>query len=264
VFVGGADTQCSLLGAGVIDPEATGATLGTTTPVQTVVDSAVFDPQSNLWAGCHVVPNRWVLESNAGDTGDAYLWLLDLIGGERPRDELYALGERLAADGFGPPTMMFIGPTIFNLVKMRPNRPGGVLFPFPAMHVRPERSTFVRAFLESIGYGLRANLGQIAAVTGRPAAALTLSGGMSRSATLTRIIADIVGLPTRVACEPESAALGCAILIAAHSADAGVTAAAGAMVRQRHLQPDAEQHERYEAPYAKWRELYSLLEETDL
>ena len=264
VFVGGADTQCSLLGAGAIEPAATGATLGTTTPVQTVVDTAVFDPHGNLWAGCHVLPGRWVVESNAGDTGDAYLWLLDLIGGERPRRELYALGERLAADAFGPPTMMFIGPTVFNLVKMRPNRPGGLLFPFPAMHVRPERSTFVRAFLESIGYALRANLGQIAAVTGRPAAALTLSGGMTRSAALTRVIADVVGLPTRVACEPESAALGCAILIAAHASGDDIAAATRTMVRHSEVESDAERRDRYEAPYGRWCELYHRLEETDL
>ncbi|HXQ20262.1 MAG TPA: FGGY family carbohydrate kinase [Candidatus Acidoferrales bacterium] len=264
VFVGGADTQCSLLGAGVIDADATGATLGTTTPVQAVVDTAVFDPHGNLWAGCHVLPGRWVVESNAGDTGGAYLWLLDLIGGDRPRHELYALGERLAAAAFGPPTMMFIGPTVFNLVKMRPNRPGGLLFPFPAMHVRPERSTFVRAFLESIGYALRANLGQIAAVTGRPAPALTLSGGMTRSAALTRVIADVVGLPTRVACEPESAALGCAILIAAHASGGDLAATTRTMVRHGEVESDAEQRDRYEAPYGRWCELYHMLEETDL
>lgn len=263
VFVGGADTQCSLLGAGAVEHDATGVTLGTTTPVQTVVEQAMFDPQSNLWAGCHVVPDRWVLESNVGDTGDAYLWLLDLISGGRPRAELYALGERLAADAFGPPTMMFIGPTVFNLLKMRMNRPGGILFPFPAMHVRPQRGTLVRAFLESIGYGVRANLEQIAAVTGRTATELTLSGGMTRSGTLTRIIADIVGLPTRVAHEPESAALGCAILIAAHGRRS-VTAAAQAMVHHKRIEPDAEQHDRYETPYAKWRELYGVLEETTL
>ncbi|MGH3056072.1 MAG: FGGY family carbohydrate kinase, partial [Gaiellaceae bacterium] len=119
VYVGGADTQCSLLGAGAIEPEATAATLGTTTPVQTVVDHAEFDPQSRLWAGCHVVPDRWVLESNVGDTGDAYLWILDLVSGGAPREQLYRLGEQLAADRFGPPTMLFVGPTLFDLSKMR-------------------------------------------------------------------------------------------------------------------------------------------------
>src|SRR5579862_4210040 len=198
VFVGGADTQCSLLGAGALEPDATGATLGTTTPVQTVVGHPVFDPTCNLWVGCHVVPDRWVLESNAGDTGGAYLWLLDLIGGGAPREQAYALAEKLVSESYGPPTMMFIGPTIFNIMSMKFNRPGGILFPFPALHVRPDRGTLLRAFMESIGYVIRANLEQIVAVNQRPATVLTLSGGMARSPTLTRTIADIVGVPALV------------------------------------------------------------------
>ncbi len=260
VFVGGADTQCSLLGAGAIDPEGTAATLGTTTPVQMVVGAPVFDPQANLWAGCHVVPDRWVLESNSGDTGDAYLWLLDLVSGGAAREELWPLGEQLAGDHFGPPTMMFIGPTVFNLTKIRPNRPGGMLFPFPSLHVRPDRGTLVRAFMESVGYALRANLEQIGAIMGRPARELTLSGGMSRSATLLQTIADVVGLPVRVAAEPESAALGCAILIAATTGSGGHAGAVRAMVRHRRIEPHAERRDQYETAYAKWRQLYDWLE----
>jgi len=267
VFVGGADTQCSLLGSGALDPPATAATLGTTTPVQAVVDHAVFDPQANLWAGCHVVPDRWVLESNAGDTGDAYLWLLDLISGGRPRAELYALGEQLAAERCEAPAMLFVGPTIFNLTKMRVNRPGGMLFPFPSLHVRPDRGTLVRAFMESIGYALHANLEQLVAVTG-PRTELILSGGMSRSAALTRTIADVVGVPVRVAHEPESAALGCAMLIMAnagrHSGSADVASAVRAMVQDTRIEPDAERQARYGAARAKWRELYDQLDEMEI
>jgi sugar (pentulose or hexulose) kinase len=263
VYVGGADTQCSLLGAGAIEPEATAATLGTTTPVQTVVDHATFDPQSRLWAGCHVVPDRWVLESNVGDTGDAYLWLLDLVSGGAPREQLYRLGEQLAADRFGAPTMLFVGPTLFDLSKMRFNRPGGMLFPFPALHVRPDRATFIRAFMENIAYALRGNIGQIEAITGRKTAALTLSGGMTRSAVLPRVITDVTGLSVRVAREPESAALGCAMLIAA-SESGGFTSAVNTMVHHTQLEPDAQQHERYEAPYAKWRELHDRLDDIEV
>jgi autoinducer 2 (AI-2) kinase len=264
VFIGGADTQCSLLGAGAVEPAATGATLGTTTPVQTVVDRAIFDPMCNLWVGCHVVPDRWVLESNAGDTGDAYIWLLDLVSGGAPRDQLYPIGEQLAAECFGPPTMLFVGPTVFNLMKMRFNRPGGMLFPFPALHVRPDRATLVRAFMESVGYAVRANIEQIVAVTDRPTAALTLSGGMSRSATLTGVIADVVGVPVLVAHEPESAALGCAILMVASATDSNVAATAATMLRHRRIEPDPAQHERYASAYVKWRELYDQLSDIEL
>ena len=263
VYVGGADTQCSLLGAGAIEPVATAATLGTTTPVQTVVKEALFDPDSRLWAGCHVVPDRWVLESNAGDTGDAYLWILDLVSGGAPREQLYKLGEQLAADRFGPPTMLFVGPALFDLSKMRFNRPGGILFPFPALHVRPDRATLVRAFMENVAYALRGNVEQIQAITNHKTPVLTLSGGMTRSGVLARVVTDVTGLPVRVAGEPESAALGCAMLIAA-SESGDFASAVDTMVQHVQLEPDAAQHERYEAPYAKWLQLHERLDDIEV
>ena len=112
-----------------------------------------------------------------------------------------------------------------------------MLFPFPTLHVRPDRATLLRAFLESVGYALRANIAQIEGVTGKPTRELTLSGGMSRSAVLTRIIADVSGLPVRIAAEPESAALGCAVLIAANADHGDLRSAAATMGRRDWLRP---------------------------
>ncbi|MBI3784612.1 MAG: FGGY-family carbohydrate kinase [Deltaproteobacteria bacterium] len=263
VFIGGADTQCSLLGAGAINVGATAATLGTTTPLQTVLDHAVFDPQSTLWAGCHVVPDRWVLESNVGDTGDAYLWLLDIVSGGASREKALALGERLAAEGTETPAMMFVGPTIFNLNKMALNRPGGILFPFPSLHVRPSRANFVRAFMENVAFAIRANLEQIRTTVGAPLQELTLSGGMSRSGALTHAIADVTGTDVRVTRQAESAALGCAILIRA-AEDCGIEAAVKAMVQHDRIAPNPEAHAGYAPSYAKWRELDEKLHDMEI
>ncbi|MBI4516263.1 MAG: hypothetical protein HY699_10670 [Deltaproteobacteria bacterium] len=261
VVVGGADTQCSLLGAGAIEPGDTAATLGTTTPVVTVVAAPQFDPAANLWAGCHVVPERWVLESNAGDTGDAYQWLLDLVAADQPRAERYALAEQWAATAPAIEAMAFVGPTVFNLTKMQPTKPGGLLFPFPAMHLRPDRQALVRAFLESIGYAIRGNLEQIRAVTGTAPRALFLSGGMTRSRALVRLICDITGLPVRVATEPESAGLGCAILSAVGlGLYPDLRSAAAAMIHHRDETPEPTRAAHFAEGYGKWRALYDALE----
>jgi len=265
VFVGGADTQCSLLGAGVTEPGQVGATLGTTTPVQMVVDAPTFDPECNLWAGCHVVPGRWVIESNAGDTGDAYLWLLRLIGGDRELESLFELAEELSQADMLPASHAYIGPAIFNMSKVRTDRPGGFLFPYPLLHLRPDRGDLFRAFLDSIGYAVRGNCEQIARVTGVRPARFTLSGGLSRSRGLVQRIANILGIPVLAAEEPESAALGCAILTAAGAGDVrDLAAAAAAMVRTREIDPEPGAHERYAESYAKWRELNDKLEEMSI
>ncbi len=256
VFVGGADTQCAMLGAGAVDPGTTAATLGTTTPVQTVADHAHFDPQSVLWAGCHVIPDRWVLESNAGDTGDAYLWLLDVVSGGAARGEALLLGEQLGSQGTGAPTMAFLGPSVFNLNRMALNRPGGILFPFPTMHMRPSRADLIRSFMESVGFAIRANVEQIGRVLAAGPSNLRLSGGMTRSAVLVQAICDIVGYPVLVSQQPDTAALGCAILIMANVGGGGLAGAMRAMSKGMERVPDIERHAAYAAPYVKWCELY--------
>ena len=259
VFTGGADTQCALLGAGAVEVGDTAAILGTTTPVQAVVGDPVLDPAGSLWAGCHVVPDRWVIESNAGSTGDAYEWLLGLLVPETA--ERHARAEALAAAATDSGAFTFLGPRVFDLTRLRPDMPGGLLFPFPTLQLRPTAGEFLRAFLESIAYAVRANIEQIAAVTHRGALELIVGGGMSRSALLVRFLADVVGLPVRRALEPQSTGLGCAILVAAGSgAHPDVPTAVRAMCRHETILPDADRREVLDAAFRKWRGLYDSLE----
>ncbi len=260
VFTGGADTQCALLGAGAIDAGDVAVILGTTGPVQEVVAAPVLDPAANLWAGCHVVPQRWVIESNAGSTGDAYLWLLDLLV-QTPGDR-YARAEELAGAERDSGTFTFIGPRVFNLTTLRPDMPGGVLFRFPTLQLRPTAGDLLRAFLESVAFAVRANLAQIEGVTGLPTARLIAGGGMSRSDLLMRLITDIAGLPVRRACEAESTGLGCAMLVASGSgAYADCAAAARAMCRHEDIAPNPDRRVQSERGFAKWRELYESLQQ---
>ncbi|MDX2168583.1 MAG: FGGY-family carbohydrate kinase [Deltaproteobacteria bacterium] len=259
VFTGGADTQCALLGAGALQVDDVAVVLGTTSPIQLVVDRPLFDPRANLWAGLHVVPERWVLESNLGSTGDAYLWLLDLLvpdGADR-----HARANLLAAAAQAGGTYSFIGPRVFDLTKMRPDMPGGVFFRFPSLQLRPTAGDLLRAFFESIAYALRANLAQIEAVTGRTVTTLIAGGGMSRNDLLMQWAADCVGVPIRRAVEPQSTGLGCAMLVAAGSGAYGdLAAAARAMCAHTEVHPDTGRRAALDSTYAKWCELYATME----
>lgn len=264
VYMGGADTQCALLGAGALRAGATAATLGTTTPVQTVGERATFDPDGNLWAGCHVVPDRWVLESNAGDTGNAFLWLLDLIAEGKSRAEQFRLADELASGSSATPAMLFVGPTVFNLSRMNLTRPAGLLFPFPSMHLRPDRGALVRGFVDNVAYAVRGNVEQLRSATGDAYATMSVSGGMTRSSMLVQTIADVLGAPIDVATEPESAALGCAMLIAAQGGSEGFEELSARMVRRRRVEPDATRHTEHEVRYSKWRELDDVLDRASI
>ncbi|OFV82948.1 MAG: hypothetical protein A2W26_10530, partial [Acidobacteria bacterium RBG_16_64_8] len=74
VVMGGADTQCALLGTGAVAPGQVGIIAGSTTPVQLVTDWPGPRDESRLWNGHHCVPHRWVLETNAGPMGHTLEW----------------------------------------------------------------------------------------------------------------------------------------------------------------------------------------------
>ena len=156
VFTGGADTQCALLGSGAVAAGDVAAIIGSTCPVQMVMPGPVLDPAANLWTSCHVVPDRWVLESNAGETGGAYRWLLRLLLGASDTAAHEAAEAELAtADR---QVLCYLGPIVFDLRKMNPFRPGGLLFRFPIVHAdRPERGDVLRGFLENVAFAIRAN-----------------------------------------------------------------------------------------------------------
>ncbi len=263
VFLGGADTQCSLLGAGAIEPGDIGATLGTTTPVQAVTRQLCLDPGGALWAGCHVVPDRWVLESNAGDTGDAYLWLIDLLRGERERDVARKQLEKAASELPDTQALLFVGPSVFDMKRIALRRPGGILFPYPTLHIRPSAPELVRGFFESLGFALRANLEQLANVLRSEPERLILSGGMTRNTTLLQILADVINRPLLVAREAESAALGCAMLVACQGKSDSLSPVARSWVDHELVSPRADR-ERYDERYAIWRRLYEQMFEMEL
>ena len=259
VFAGGADTQCALLGAGAVEAGDVAVILGTTGPVQAVVAAPLLDPAANLWAGCHVVPQRWVIESNAGSIGDAYLWLLDLLV-PGPGDR-YARAEELASAENDSGSFTFIGPRVFDLTKIRPDLPGGLFFRFPTLQLRPTAGAFLRAFLESVAYAVRANVAQIEAVTGRPTTRLITGGGMSRNDLLMHLTADAAGLPVRRAHQAENTGLGCAILVASGGgAYADIPAAVRAMCGSHDIEPNPQRRALSESGFSKWRELYERLE----
>src|SRR5262249_10974359 len=210
VFAGGADTESALLGSAVHDAGQLGAVLGTTTPVQLVVGRPTLDAEGNLWTSPHVVPDRWVLESNGGDTGSAYRRLLELTWGGVDAGAHEAAESAMAAVAPGPQQIFcHLGPAVFDLRNMNPFQPAGLLFRFPLLHIdRPNRGELLRAFFDNVAYAIRGNCEQIAAVAGEPTTKLWVSGGMTRSPTLLRLVPTPVRLPLAVAAGPESARPG--------------------------------------------------------
>lgn len=269
VVVGGADTQCGLLGMGAINPGDLAAVAGTTTPVQLVTGAPVIDPEHRMWSGCHVVPARWVLESNARATGISYRWFRDAFTRSGVLSE-HGLGsgefERMNSEASAVPpgangVMAFAGPLISNV-----SRSYSLLNGFIGIRPRrPEvsgRKEFIRAILENMAYAIRGNIEQIQGVAGSEAERLCIGGGSVNNAVWLKILATVANRTLAVPRLREVSSVGCAVCA---GVGAGVYPDFGAGVAalvafEEDIAPDERQTALYDELYHKWLFFYQQFE----
>ena len=265
VAVGGGDTQCGLLGAGVLSPGGVGIVAGTTAPLQRVLEVPLADPEIRMWTGHHVVPGRWTLESNAGGVGDALAWIASMLYAGRPHPllEMFAEADRSRPGAGG--ILSTLGAAVMNARELRLPIGHLTLSVLTSPDAAERRPHVARAVLEGALFSLRANLAQAESLPAPTTPALRIGGGLSRSAVLTRLLADATGRPVEVARVAETTALGaalCAGVAAGVFADLAEAAARLDTVA-RAPAPDAERAADYDAVYADWLDVLARGEELD-
>jgi autoinducer 2 (AI-2) kinase len=256
VAVGGPDTQCGLLGSGVLAPGQTGVVAGTTTPVQMVIDRPLIDPEKHIWTGLHILPGFYVLESNAGQMGSTLEWTAALIHPDAPNPVAMLAAEAEASIPGAHGMLSTIGASVFNAAAMEPPVDTLTFSSVAARAGEEARADVARAILEGMAYAVRANVEQILKVSGGSPGELWLSGGITRSAAWTGMVSDVLNCKVHVSATVEATALGAAIC-------AGVAAgiypdlAAGAQKlalssREHTPGPDSPA---YQTLYADWNSL---------
>ena len=263
VAVGGADTQCALLALGALAPGDVGIVAGTTGPVQGVADRPVIDPEARLWTGLHVLPDRWVVESNGGPLGDALDWLAGLLFPESPRPAARLVAEAAQARPGAGGILSTFGGQVFNARALSLPLGSVTLSPFLSGDGPARRADLCRAVLEGLAFVLRANIEQVAAVVAqavslRQADSLRymMTGGLTRSPFWAQLVADVLGRPVRVSEIPEGTALGAAICAGMGAGlFADLAEGAARLGRVRTVEPNEEAARTYQALYAQWREV---------
>ncbi|HEY82757.1 MAG TPA: hypothetical protein G4O01_05645 [Dehalococcoidia bacterium] len=220
VVQGAPDTHCGLLSLGIKEQGQVGIILGWSAPVQMATEQVILDPEGRIWTGCHLFPQRWLLESNAGEAGNAYRWLKEIIFGqeESAPERGYELMDRLASAV--PPgaeeALAFIGPAAMDMRQLT-MRFGGLLFPIPISVTNIQRGHLIRAALENICYAIKANLLQLEAISGLKIKDIALGGGLIQSQCLLQILPAVLNTPVLLSSVAEISALGAAICAAAGS-----------------------------------------------
>ncbi|MCE2458631.1 MAG: FGGY-family carbohydrate kinase [Dehalococcoidia bacterium] len=259
VVVAGADTQCGMLGAGVVETGQVGIIAGWSAPVQMLVPEPVQSSEMKTWTGLFQIPELWALESSAGDIGNVWHWIVETLSGSgldyEKLDSLAGtapLGSFGVTGHFGPQAMDM------SVVGMRL---GGILFPTPITFGGPTPGQIGRAALESFSYAIRANLEQLESESGITADSIALGGGLSRSTTFRRILPDVLGRPISTYNQSDVTALGCAAIamtaMGEYSSLAETAAAASQEARTSAPGPAAAAE--YQDHYERWLEVHESI-----
>ncbi|MDJ0847447.1 MAG: NAD(P)-dependent oxidoreductase [Myxococcota bacterium] len=210
VAVGGADSQCALLGAGVVAPGQLGIVAGSSAPVLQIADGPRLDDEGRLWSVHHVVSDRWALESNGGGVGEALAWLAGVL---HPDDRYPVL--RLVAEAERAPLgseglLSTLGAEVHDARQM--GLPvGNLSLNYLTTAESAGRDALQRAVLEGMACGLRANAEQVERASGEPSPSVRITAGLSRSPFFGQLVADVFARPVEATAVSESTALGAAI-----------------------------------------------------
>ena len=254
--LGGGDTQCSLLGAGVIKAGQSAVVAGTTAPVQSVLASPAFDSAGKSMGTYHILPERWILESNGGGMGLSVSLLSKILFPEAPQPELRLLAEAALSEPGAAGMLSTLGADVINMQS--PRMPIGqlTLSHMSCMDDAFPRRHLARALVEGCACSIRANLEQLQSVLGRPVSVdnLVLCGGLSRSDTFAQILANIADRQVDVPRTHQTAALGaalCAGVASNHFVDLEHASSDLCSVRNQ-FQPDRSLEEINRQLYDSW------------
>ncbi len=269
VGIGGADTQCALLGSCAIESGDIGFVAGNTGPIQLVTSEPLIDPNYQLWTGRFLFPEKWVLEANSGPTGSVLNWFITNfiapISSEITglTEQTFKQVEALAAQApmGSNDTIALLGPQIMDASDMTTIRPSLFLFPPPTSPVITPTSIreISRALFENICFAARTNIDRIQNLANCQVETCIVAGGLTRSDFWRQLLADVTGLVIRSGQVTEASSLGAAICAAtATGVYESLTTAMRQMVKVRpDLSPREDIHNQYTTYFTRWQTLYN-------
>ena len=249
----GADTQCGLIGMGIVDHGSAGIVAGWSATVQLLSSGADLSPGVKMWSGRFQIPGLRLIESNAGDMGNSLRWLAYLLFQDES-DPYRAIDEAAKTSAPGSDGVSaFLGPQAMDASSLS-MKLGGLTFPTPLSLGGPTKGQIARATLESFAYALRANLEPAERAAGFDADQIGLGGGIARSQVFNRIVADVVGREITLSSTPDATAIGASLVARTAIGETPSLPEAAARRSQDNtrLAPDPQSALEYEDRYQTW------------
>mgnify|MGYP000936124824 CR=1 FL=1 len=252
VVAGGLDAACGTLGAGVIHPGETQEQGGQAGGMSICMEE--YHADDRLILGCHVVPEKWLLQGGTVGGGGTLRWF-DREFGNGNFKHLDDLASKVSAGSDGVvflPYMAGERSPIWN-----PDAKGV----YYGLDFSKTKGHFIRATLEGVAYSLRHNL-ETAEQAGAAVGELLAVGGAANSKLWMQIKADVTGKTVKVPFADAATTLGAALLAGVgvgfyHDFEEAVNSTVSVT---KEYQPDMEKYAIYEQGYRTYLELYRRLE----
>ncbi|MGK9169932.1 carbohydrate kinase [Inquilinus limosus] len=247
VVAGFFDVVASAVGAGVTRPGQASIILGTWSINQVVVDA----PLDGVFMSTGMAPGRFLSMENSATSATNLEWLAHhvLAHDDRRTGSVFALADALAAAAPPKADGPMYHPYLYGAAGDPSARAG--FFGLAGWH---EGGDLVRAVFEGVAFAHLAHVEKLLAAGAR-LRGITVSGGGARSPVWPQMIADVLGVPVRVAAQAETGALGAAMAAAVGAGRfAGLDEAAAAMVAPpREVVPDPCLAGFYRRRFALWQ-----------
>ena len=200
----------SCLGIGNAQPGDVTVVAGSSTPVMLAAAELPLDADEQPVVSPHVFAGTWAAETNAGQTGFRFSWLLGLARELGAAAVSYDDLSRLAAGSpAGAGGLFVVAGTPRWGREAWASTPSGAMLGLTSSH---SLADIARATLEGWAIATAAQVARLERVLDRPAAHVRVTGGASRSPFWCQLLADVCGRPIDVAGVEEPSATAAALV----------------------------------------------------
>jgi len=254
VALGSNDQLSGAVGVGNVSAGIASGTVGTAMAIVSTVDGIRADAERNVTWGRHPAAELFFLLAYAKTSGILLTWLRDFAAPQSTYEDLLAEAARVPPGSEGlvclPHFSGTATPTFHSQVR------GG----FVGLTLGHRRAHIARSVAEAVCFAARDVL-SLTARAGRPAAALRMLGGATRSDFWMQMLADVVRLPLDVPKCSEAPALGGAVFAGVGAGRfASISEGAGAFYCPgRSFTPRPHTASRYDLAYAAYRQAMERL-----
>ena len=261
IVIGGGDTACATLAAGVARHGDVCESVGTTNVLTVCVDQPKFSPQ--FINRRHVVEGTWIYQGAMSHTGSSYQWMYDNFYQDyKDYPSISGKSGMILMNDDAEQSEPGAGGLVFLPYMMGERSPvwdpyaRGVFF---GLSLKTTRREMNRAVLEGCAYGMRQLIEIAEKLTGDKMVSFSSIGGGAKSRVWRGIAAGVFGCPVVCPADTEAGARGAALqaalcwlsAVASRSTDfASLTRQFVALDESTRIVPDA-------AAVARYGELYA-------